>query len=145
MAEYASALIGLVAFAVNTCRIVDDLVHSLQDANIDFLALKSEVSDFQNMVDKVSIAHSARQGPAAMDYDGRLAVMKQCRQALGDVDGFIRAVQRNQRTGDQQVRRLAWVRYSKKCTKLTARLRMLKASLSTIVIIETASVFLVTL
>jgi hypothetical protein len=110
MAEYVSAVLGLISFGLGVSNNIYKLIDALQDAPNELLALSNEVTDFQLILDKVkdTLRESER-------HDDRIAnLLDRCKTTMEDVDALIKKAQ----SGTKTKQRVKWLQSTVQARKL---------------------------
>jgi hypothetical protein len=140
MAEFVSAVVGLIAVGAKIGDSLYTVIDTLKDAPNEFLALSDEVTDFRQVLAKViEVRQSGRLGLGLNENkaDDRMDVaLKNGMNILQDIDALVRKVSCEQQD-KERVNRLSWLRRAKRASKLQTALRVQKSSLSNAITIET--------
>ncbi|VUC31018.1 unnamed protein product [Clonostachys rosea] len=132
MAEFASAVVGLIAVGARVGESIYDLITTLKDAPHEFLALSNEVTEFRVILMRLTETPDAKiGGPRA----GLNIVLRNSKTILEEVERQIQLVRKvGVATGDiditTPVDRIRWLRKVKKAQKLQLSLRMQKITVS---------------
>lgn len=137
MAEFVSAIVGLIAVGAKVSDSIYTLIDTLKDAPNEFLALSNEVTDFQLVLSKVI---EVRESGEVSAEDGRTdggfdIVIKRGKKVLQDVENLVQEVikQQHGKSEGSQVNRIKWLRRVKKAQKL---MQPQKSSLCSLIIVE---------
>lgn len=140
MAEFVSAIVGLIAVGAKVSDSIYTLIDTLKDAPNEFLALSNEVTDFQLVLSKVI---EVRESGEVSAEDGRTdggfdIVIKRGKRVLQDVENLVQEVikQQHGKSEGSQVNRIKWLRRVKKAHKLKNDLQAQKSSLCSLIIVE---------
>ncbi|KAI1323737.1 ankyrin [Xylariaceae sp. FL0255] len=119
MAEYASAIIGLVAFGASVGNSLYGLIDTLKDAPNELLALSDEAQNSAEFVNNESLK----------DLQG---AESRGRKILEDIDTLVQHVLKDNNSPSIVTKsdRLRWLRYSRKAVKLQTGLRAQKATIT---------------
>ncbi|KAI9791850.1 MAG: hypothetical protein M1816_003395 [Peltula sp. TS41687] len=141
MAEFISAIIGLVAIGASASHSLYNLVDTVRDAPNEFLALSNEVTDFRLVLSRFKDAWQT--GQIAIEKSKEQDVVdlmfKRSARTLGDIDSLARKIVKQQgaHPADLKIHRMEWLLRSKKAKKLQEALRTLKFSLNSLAVTET--------
>lgn len=140
MAEFVSAIVGLIAVGAKVSDSIYTLIDTLKDAPNEFLALSNEVTDFQLVLSKVIEVRESGEVSVKDDRtDGGFGiVIKRGKKVLQDVENLVQEVIKQQRGKSEgsQVNRIKWLRRVKKAQKLRNDLQAQKSSLCSLIIAE---------
>ena len=133
MAEFASAIVGLVAAGAKIGDSLYALIDTLKDAPNEFLALSNEVTDFRVALSRLIEARIS--GELALEENERDSgldgVVGRGKEIIQKVEELVQKVTKQQdgETGGTQVNRIRWLRRVKKAKKMQESLRVQKSSL----------------
>lgn len=124
MAEFISAIVGLLAAGAKVSGSIYTLIDTLKDAPNEFLALSNEVTDFQLILSRVIEVRES----------GELSVEDERPDG-----GFDILIERGKKTLQDVVNRIKWLRRAKKAKKLKNSLQAQKSSLCSWIIVVMCS------
>lgn len=138
MAEFASAIIGVVAFAAQTCDALQTIVATVKDAPSEYDDLIHQVSDFRNVLRKVLEEQKANRL-----RDGDLGtIISHAEHRLKEVASLVAKLQKDRGSAGpgnegQRVSRLKWVLRSKNVIRIQASLERHKLSINNMLALAT--------
>lgn len=133
MAEFVSAIVGLIAVGAQIGDSLYTLIDTIKDAPNEFLALSDEVTDFRQVLAKV--IEVRKSGGLYLNEnkadDGIDVALKRSERILQDVDALVRKVTSEQQdeANSSKVNRISWLRKTKKASKIQTALRAQKSFL----------------
>lgn len=139
MAEFISAIVGLVAIGVQVGNGLQSLIETVKDAPHEFLDLSKEVTDFRIAITR---AEEARKH-AKVTEAGLENILRNGAETLQQIDGLVRKLVKQNRKceHDQQINRIKWLASSKKAGKLQQQLRWQRSSICNMLAIENLLAF----
>jgi hypothetical protein len=134
MAEFVSAVIGLIAVGAKTSNSLHTLIDTFKDAPNEILALSDEVNDFRAMLSSVLEVNdlggrtSEEHDTAHICLDG---TVKKGQHIIQKVEALIVKVRKEglEKDGETHVNRFQWMRMVKKAKKLQELLRAQKSTM----------------
>jgi Fungal N-terminal domain of STAND proteins len=140
MAEFVSAIIGLVAVGAQVGNTFYGLIDTFKDAPEEFLDLSNEVQEFRKVVSRLEEARNSKE----FADDGLDVLLQQCTKTLQQVDRLGQKLlkKKDKGNGETQVERIKWLASTNRAKKLREVLRWQKASLCNIIMIEILFVLL---
>lgn len=133
MAEFVSAIVGLIIAGVKVGDSLYTLIDTFKDAPNEFLSLSNEVTNFRLVLSRIVDAHQS--GELAVwdnkaDPDVELTI-KRSGRLLQEVEDLVQDVVKQQHGKDDrtQVNKIRWVRRVKRAQKLQLYLQAQKSSL----------------
>lgn len=139
MAEFASAIVGLLVAGAKVGDTLHTLIDTFKDAPNEFLALSNEITDFQLVLSKVAEAREL--GELSVEdsrpNSGFDIVLKRGKEILQEVERLAQEVVKQQQGKGEgtQVNRIKWLRRVKKARKLQNGLQAQKSSLCSLMIV----------
>ncbi|KAI3328112.1 ankyrin [Xylariaceae sp. AK1471] len=132
MAEFVSAIIGLVAFGATVGNSLYSLIDTLKGAPNEILALSDEVTDFRSILSQLLEARSSEEFAHQSCLIDLYPAERKGRKILEEVEILIQHVLKETSLVGRvtKVDRVMWLRYAKKATKLQNALRVQKATIS---------------
>lgn len=131
MAEFVSAIVGLIVAGAKVGDSLYALIDTLKDAPDEFRALSDELTDFRAILSRAVEANDSgefalEEGRPATDFD--LARVKG-EAVVQDIEKLVQRVSKEQsaESKETQVQRIRWLRRVKKARKLQASLRFQKS------------------
>lgn len=140
MAEFVSAIFGLVAAGAKVGSSLYALIDTLKDAPNEFLALSDEVTDFRQVLTKVIEMRNSGELCLNGGYpDDSIAIaLERGRKLLEKVDKLVqKVIKEHGKTQNTKVNRIEWLKRVKKANKLQIALRVQKSFLCNIITIDT--------
>ncbi|KAI0809951.1 ankyrin [Xylaria sp. FL0064] len=133
MAEFVSAIVGLVAFGATVGNSLYTLIDTLKDAPNELLALSDEVTDFWSILSQLLEAQSSGEFANHDCLRDLQVAERKGRNILEEVETLIDNVlkERSLAARVTKVDRARWLQYAKKAAKLQRSLRTQKATIST--------------
>lgn len=112
MAEFVSAIIGLVAIGIQVGNGLQSLIETAKDAPHEFLDLSKEISDFRAIITRLEEARNR----GKISEAGLVNILRNGAETLQQVDGLVRKLVKQNRKceHDQQINRIKWLANSKK-------------------------------
>jgi len=133
MAEFASAVVGLVAAGAEAGSALYSLISTLKDAPTEFLALYDEVTDFRAILAR--LVEAAESGD--IDAGGTAALRPRADDIVTEIENLLAKVQKVGSGGRDgaggRVDRIRWLRRARKAKKLEERLGALKGSICNLI------------
>jgi hypothetical protein len=134
MAEFVSAIVGLIAVGARTGDGLHSLIDTFKGAPNEILALFEEMKEFQAMlsdlleVSGLEESTSENQVTSNIDFS---SIVKNGQQTVEKIDALIARVRRERfgQPSETQVNRFQWVWVAKKAKKLQELLRVQKATM----------------
>lgn len=137
MAEFISAIVGLLAAGAKVSGSIYTLIDTLKDAPNEFLALSNEVTDFQLILSRViEVRESGELSVEDERPDGGFDILiERGKKILQDVENLVQEVIKQHKSEGSQVNRIKWLRRAKKAKKLKNSLQAQKSSLCSWIIV----------
>lgn len=139
MAEFISAIVGLLAAGAKVSNSIYTLIDTLKDAPNEFLALSNEVTDFQLILSRViEVRESGELSSEDERPDGGFDILiERGRKILQDVENLVQEVIKQQcgKSEGSHVNRIKWLRRAKKAKKLQNSLQAQKSSLCSWIVV----------
>ena len=131
MAEYASAIIGLVLFGASVGKKLNVLIQTLKDAPDELRDLSEEVQQFQGTLDKLQ--QVKEQG--LLDDVGCESLCTYASESLNDVQNFVTGIiQSDLREGlEKGMKRIKWFAHERRAKRLRERLQWQRSSISNLI------------
>ena len=142
MAEFVSAIVGIVAVAATTADTLQEVVSTVKDAPTEYYDLAVEVNDFKKVLEKVATARESNR-----IQDGDLdTILAHAQDRLQQVSVLVEKLKRDRRAAGpgnegQRVSRLKWLMRTKEVCKLRDSLQRHKTSISNMISLGTMCVF----
>ncbi len=141
IAEFASAVVGLVAAGAKAGNSLYSFIDTLKDAPNEFLALSDEVTDFRAILARLVEAQDS--GEFDTKDRGHLDVVRsKGDDILKKIDSLVAKVKKDGLKGGSgengnanQVDRIRWLRKVRKAKKLQESLRTLKGSICNFIVL----------
>ncbi len=138
MAEFASAIIGIVAVAASTGDALQEVISTVKDAPTEFQDLVTEVDAFQGILERVA---SARQSGRIQDGDFD-SILFHAREKLQQVSVLVEKLRKERGAAGpdsegQRVSKVKWLMRTKEVCKLRDSLQRHKASISNMMALTT--------
>lgn len=139
MAEFISAIVGLLAAGAKVSGSIYTLIDTLKDAPNELLALSNELTDFQLILSRViEVRESGELSVEDEIPDGGFDILiERSKKILQDVENLVQEVIKQQcgKSKGSQVNRIKWLRRAKKAKKLKNSLQAQKSSLCSWIIV----------
>jgi exonuclease VII small subunit len=133
MAEFVSAVLGLVVVGAEVGDSLYALIDTFKNAPREFLELSNEVTDFRAALSRlIEARESGELGLEESTRDSGLdGVVGRGKEIIQEVEELVKKVikQQHGETEGTQVNRIRWLRRVKKAKNLQERLRAQKSSL----------------
>ena len=135
MAEFVSAIIGLVAFGVQVGDSLHGLIDTLKEAPKEFRDLLNEITDFRLVLSKLETVRDRGE----LSENGFQAILQRGEDTLREVDRLVKKLtkQSGHDGQDSQVNRIKWLRRIKQARKLQDTLRWQKSSICNMMVFGT--------
>ena len=131
MAEYASAIVGLVVFGASVGHKLNAFIQTLKDAPNELRDLSEEIQQFRITLDKFQ--HVKRNGLLEeIDFE---SLCKYAVEALDDIQRFVEGiVQSHSSEGlEKGIKRFKWLASEKRAKILRERLQWQRSSITNII------------
>ena len=142
MAEFVSAIVGLIAVGARTADGLHSLIDTFKGAPNEISALFNEMKQFQAMLSDL-LEVSDLEEPTSEDQVtsniGFSSIVKNGQQTVEKINALITKVRQERigRPGETQINKFQWVWVVKKAKKLQESLRVQKATMCNFVALRT--------
>ncbi|WEW57922.1 hypothetical protein PRK78_003389 [Emydomyces testavorans] len=142
MAEFASAIFGLIAVGAKTSNSLYTLIDTFRDAPNEILALSDEVTDFRKMLSSLLEVNDLGEWTPEEHDTAKICLkgaVKNGQHVIENIQALINRVrkERLEKDGETQVNRFQWMRIVKKAKKLQELLRVQKSAMCNFIALRT--------